>query len=403
VAGSLDRTTHGRCHESGTAGNPRNRENEPLAQDHLCQIAGKKLPERGVIFADSSIFDVFTLPMQMGDPQTALAEPFTLVISQTIAKKYFGNNNPLGMTLHFQDGNQDYKVTGVIEDSSPLSHFQYDMIASLVSTRSSRDTSWGSHTYFTYLLLHPGKDPADLEDKFPEFVKRHWGAYQEADTGMSLDELMKDENYQYGHFLEPLLVIHLNPEVTDTLSIKGSPSSIYVFASIALIILLVACINFMNLSTARFAHRFKEVGVRKVLGSNRKQLIVQFLGESSLLAFLALGLSLLLLPLVLPAFSKLAQRELSLSILLEPTSLMLLLGIALLVGVLSGSYPAIFLSAFQPNWTPKGWTFRSGPQPFVSSTGPGCFPVRGDLCHIIRYAGDLISAKISSPQGPWIR
>jgi len=318
----------------------------------------KSFLERGVIFADSSIFDVFTLPMQMGDPQTALAEPFTLVISQTIAKKYFGNNNPLGMTLHFQDGNQDYKVTGVIEDSSPLSHFQYDMIASLVSTRSSRDTSWGSHTYFTYLLLHPGKDPADLEDKFPEFVKRHWGAYQEADTGMSLDELMKDENYQYGHFLEPLLVIHLNPEVTDTLSIKGSPSSIYVFASIALIILLVACINFMNLSTARFAHRFKEVGVRKVLGSNRKQLIVQFLGESSLLAFLALGLSLLLLPLVLPAFSKLAQRELSLSILLEPTSLMLLLGIALLVGVLSGSYPAIFLSAFQPNWTLRGG--RSG-------------------------------------------
>jgi putative ABC transport system permease protein len=320
----------------------------------LVEFQEKSFLERGVIYADGSIFKIFTLPLILGDAETALTAPFSVVISQTTALKYFGGSNPLGKVLHFKDRKQEFKVTGVVPDCSSLSHFRYDMIASLVSERVSRDPSWGSHTFFTYLLLHQGKNPVDLEQKFPDFVRRHWGAYQEADTGLSWEELQKDENYIYGFFLEPLLDIHLNPHVGDNLSVKGSPASIVIFSSIALIILLVACINFMNLSTARFAHRYKEVGVRKVLGSGRKQLIAQFLGESGLLALLALGCALVFLPLVLPAFSKLAQRDLSLSVLMEPTSWMVLIGIALLVGVLAGSYPAIFLSGFQPGWSLRG-------------------------------------------------
>lgn len=320
----------------------------------LVTFQEKSFLERGVIYADGSIFKVFTLPLILGDAETALNDPYAVVISQTAASKYFGDSNPLGRVLRFEDRSREFKVTGVVKDCPSLSHFQYDMIASLVSEKVSRDPSWGSHTFFTYLLLHRGKDPADLEKKFPDFVRRHWGAYQEADTGMSWEDLQKDEDYHYGFFLEPLLAIHLNPHVGDNLSIKGSRASILIFSSIALIILLVACINFMNLSTARFAHRYKEVGVRKVLGSGRKQLILQFLGESGLLALLALACALMLLPLVLPAFGKLAQRELSLSVFTEPTSWMALLGITLMVGVFAGSYPAIFLSGFQPGWSLRG-------------------------------------------------
>ena len=320
----------------------------------LVKFQEKSFLESGIIYADGSIFDVFTLPFLLGHSETALTEPNTVVISQTTAQKYFGSSNPVGKTLNFQERNQEYKITGVIEDCPSTSHFQYDLIASLVSKKSSQDTGWGGHSYFTYLLLQPGNAQADLENKFPDFVRRHWRPYLESDTGMSWEELQKEELAHYGFFLEPLLDIHLNPRVTDNLSVKGSPSSIYIFTSIALIILLVACINFMNLSTARFTHRFKEVGVRKVLGSNRKQLIAQFLGESSLLVLLALGFSLLLIPLVLPLFGKLAQRELNLSLLLEPTSWLLLLGIVVLVGIISGSYPAVFLSSFHPGRTLKG-------------------------------------------------
>ncbi len=238
----------------------------------------------------------------------------------------------------------------MVEDCPATSHLQYDMIASLSSLRSSRETSWRGHTYFTYLLLKENISASQLEAKFPDFVRRHWGAQVEAETGMSLEELTKLAEYQYGYFLEPLTDIHLNPqaEIRDQLSIKGSRSMLLIFTTIASVLLLIACINFMNLSTARFSHRSKEVGIRKVLGSDRKQLVIQFLGESGLLSLLALGLAFLLILTVLPAFAQLAQRNLTASALLTPWSGLLCLGITLAVGLVAGMYPALFLSAIQP-------------------------------------------------------
>lgn len=319
-------------------------------RNYLIRSGEKAFLEKGLIYADGSIFRVFTLPVILGDPETALSEPFTVVLSQTTARKYFGSSNPLGQILLFEDGGANYQVTAVVADCPSTSHFQYDMIASLNSRASSRDNSWGGHTYFTYLLLKEGMDPARLEAKFPDFVRRHWGAQIEAETGMRFEELIQQDQYRYGYFLEPLQDIHLNPSeaVTDQLSIKGNRSTLIMFSTIAAIILLIACINFMNLSTARFSHRCKEVGVRKVLGSNRRQLVSQFLGESGLLGFLALGIALAFTSVILPAFGQLTQRRLSLAVFWEPSTWLFLIGLTALVGIIAGSYPAVFLSSFPP-------------------------------------------------------
>ncbi len=319
-------------------------------RNYLIRTGEEAFLEKGLIFADGSIFQVFTLPVILGDPETALTQPFSIVLAHRTAQKYFGNEDPLGRTLRFEDRRQDYIITAVVEDCPPTSHFQYDMIASLNSMANSRETSWGGHTYFTYFLLKEGMDAAQLETKFPDFVRRHWGAQIEAETGMRYEELIQQDQYRYGYFLEPLKDLHLNPSgsVTDQLSIKGNRSTLIMFSTIAAIILLIACINFMNLSTARFAHRCKEVGVRKVLGSNRRQLVSQFLGESGLLGFLALGIALVFTSLVLPSFAQLTQRSLSLAVFQEPSTWVFLLALTALVGVIAGSYPAVFLSSFPP-------------------------------------------------------
>ncbi len=319
-------------------------------RDYLIDADDKAFLERGVIYADGSIFKVFTINFLRGDPATALSEPYSVVLTQSIARKYFGRIDPVGKTLHFQDLRRDLKITGVVEDCPSTSHFHHEMIVSLNSSVTSRDTGWGGHTYYTYILLKRNIPAAQLEAKFPAFVRRYWGAQVEAETGVRFDELIKQDQYRYGYFLEPLTEIHLNPNrvVMDQLSVRGSRSTLMIFAAIALIILIIACINFMNLSTARFTHRCREVGVRKVLGSSRRQLVFQFMGETVLLAMMALGLALALVLMVLPAFARLAVRDLPPSLLLNPSAWLIMAGIALCVGLLAGSYPAFFLSALSP-------------------------------------------------------
>ena len=324
------------------------------ANNYLVEHKEKSYLEKGIIYADASIFDVFTIPFTLGNPKKALTDPYTVVITRSIAQKYFGNENPLGKSLNFNNWKNDYKITGVVENCPRNSHFQFDMIISLVSTRSSRSDRWMQHTYFTYVVLQDGCAPSQLEAKFPDFIKRHYGPQFFADTGRSYDEHFQDENNYYGYWLQPLRDIHLSADIVDNLETKGDITYIYIFSSIALFILLIACINFMNLSTARFANRSKEVGMRKVLGSSKKQLVFQFLGESVLLSIIALVLALIVILIVLPAFSNLASRQLRLDLLSNFYILPLLIGFALFVGILAGSYPAFFLSSFQPVRTIKG-------------------------------------------------
>jgi putative ABC transport system permease protein len=320
----------------------------------LVRYEDKLFLEKGVIFADASIFDVFTIPFILGDPKSALVDPRTIVITKNIAHKYFGNMNPLGKSLRFEDQGRDFKITGVIENCPATSHFQYGMIASIVSSITAFDTGWGGHTYFTYIVLKDRHARPQLDAKLPDFVRRHWGAHYYAQTGQTYDEYIKDGKNYYGFSLEPLKDIHLNASVWDYLSIKGNKTYVYVFSMISLFILLIACINFMNLSTVRFAHRSKEVGIRKVLGSSQKQLVWQFLGESTLLSLFALVFAILLFKIVLPTFRNLASRQFELDFFHPVYTLPLLVGFALLVGILAGCYPAFFLSSFQPVHTVKG-------------------------------------------------
>lgn len=332
----------------------------PWPRNYLIRFGDRQFLEKGLIFADGELFDIFTIEFLLGDPATALADPNTVVLTRTAALRYFGMENPLGHRLRFEEIDRDFLVTGLIGDCPAASHFRYTMIASLCTSATSRSTNWGSHTYFTYVTLREGSPAGRLEEKFPDFVRKHWGAQNTEETGISLDEyFQRDENY-YTHTLEPLTAIHLNSEVTDQQSVKGNPVLLAVMSVVAFLILALAGINFMNLSTARFTLRAREVGIRKVLGSSRQQLIRQFLGESVLLSLTALCLAALIVALVLPAFSGLAEREISLGLFRILEIVPLLFGFAVAVGLLAGGYPALFLSSLRPVQTVKGAALRPG-------------------------------------------
>ncbi len=313
---------------------------------------GQNFKEERIIFADNAIFGIFTLPFLAGNPQAALAEPNTVVINQTTAKKYFGGNSALGQALIF-DNQAAYKITGVIGDMPENSHFHFDLIAALSTLEESRNKEWGSNNFATYILLKEGADAASLQTKFPEMIKKYLGPQVEKMLGVSFDELIKQGN-QALYYLQPLRDIHLHSDLAVEFEPNGNIRYVYIFSALAFFILLIACINFMNLATARAANRAKEVGIRKVVGSDRRQLISQFLSESFFMSLLALILALGLVELLLPQFNRLAEKHLQTFYFGNLQMLAALLGFALLVGALAGSYPAFLLSAFKPVSVLKG-------------------------------------------------
>lgn len=299
------------------------------------------------IYCDPAIFDVFTLPMIAGDPKTALKEPNDIVISEKAAKKYFNSTDVIGKTLTTvgNDGNSIYKITGVIKNIPEQSHFKADFLFGLDANQSK---GWNGFRLNTYILLKPGADPKGLEAKFDGLLRRH------IDT--------KDFNYTkfaaHGNFirlsLTPLKDIHLTSNRQRELSPNGNIQYIYIFSAIAIFILVLACINFMNLSTARSANRAREVGVRKVLGSSRKHLVAQFLTESLIVTLVAAVIAVLIALLLLPFFNQVSGKELSIGLQTFTRLLPALLVIIVVVGILAGAYPAFFLSAFQPVHVLKG-------------------------------------------------
>ncbi|GAB2790224.1 ABC transporter permease [Rhabdobacter roseus] len=313
----------------------------------------KVFKEYGVAFVDSNFLQVFTFPLVKGNPNTALLRPNTLVISEKMAQKYFGNEDPIGKALKTNNYEEVLEVTGVMADMPTHSHFHFDFLISMAGLAEAQVNSWMQSEFFTYLLLPDGYDYRQLQAKLPQVVEKYMGPEIRQAFGMNYAEFRKQGN-ELGLQLQPLTDIHLYADFDYDLGPSGDVRYVYMFGAIALFMLLIACINFMNLSTAGASKRAREVGIRKVMGSVKSTLVSQFLLESLLLTAVALVLAVALVWLALPFFNDLADKNLTLNFTKVPWLLPGLLLLGLAVGIMAGSYPAFFLSSFKPITVLKG-------------------------------------------------
>ena len=312
--------------------------------NHVVHRDNQSFNER-VIYADSTFFQVFPYPLLEGDSRNALAAPNSVVLTRSVADKYFGDQVALGQ--HLKIGDDEMQVTGVMEDLPPNTHFQYDFFRAMSGLTLEWDDNWGSTTYYNYFLLRKGADPQEATRKATDILDEHLAKVIQEYLGTSWDEFLAAGNYAYARFF-PVKDIHLRSHLEGELSPNSDIKYIAIFSIIGLFILSLACINFMNLSSARSSVRAKEVGVRKSLGARRSELATQFLFESILMSLLAMALTFLIAPLLLAPFNELSGKQLPLSAFWQPG---LLAGAALftaLIGLAAGSYPAFLLSKFHP-------------------------------------------------------
>ncbi|MCQ6960893.1 ABC transporter permease [Mucilaginibacter aquariorum] len=303
------------------------------------------IEEKTVFYCDPTIFSILSLPLMEGDTKTALAEPNSIVISKSAALKYFSTTNAVGKTISMVTDSTAYKVTGVMEDMPRQSHFKADFFLALAP---NHDNSWAHFSFNTYILLKAGSDHKLLEGKFDALARRNMNT-----EAFNYDKFVAKGNYIKLN-LTPLKDIHLQSNRQRELGVNGDIQYIYIFLAIAIFILILACINFMNLSTARSANRAREVGVRKILGSPRKYLIAQFLSESVLVTIIATVIAVLAAWALLPLFNQMSGKNLVITTQTFMWLLPSLLIIVAVVGILAGGYPAFFLSAFQPIDVLKG-------------------------------------------------
>lgn len=296
-------------------------------------------------YVDSNFFRVFTLPLRKGNINSVLLQPNSVVITEEIAKKYFGDEEPIGKILKFNNEGALYTVTGIMEKIPSNAHFHFDVLGSMRSLQESREQSWLVSDYFTYVLLTKGSDYKKLETKLPAMVEKYMGPQIAQSMGLSLNQFHSRGN-ELGFSLQRLTDIHLRSNGNYEIEPRGNEQYLYIFGAVALFMLIIACINFINLSTAGASKRSKEVGIRKVMGSLRTDLIKQFILESVLLTFLALIVSLLLVQISLPLFNELSGKNLVLRFTKNTSTIFLIL--TALVGLLAGIYPAFFLSSFNP-------------------------------------------------------
>jgi putative ABC transport system permease protein len=311
------------------------------------------IKENDVVWTDSTFFKVFSVQVLSGNASTALTEPNSVAISKKMAEKYFPDGNVLGQSL-ILDNRLHVNVTAVFEDMPIAAHFHYDILIALAGLEEAQQTNFLSNNFNTYLLLKPDADAKALEKKFPSFLEKYVSPQAASVLGgdFTMEKFRAGGNI-WEYTLMPLTDIHLHSDLTAELGPNGDITYVYLFSAVALFILSIACINFMNLSTARSANRAKEVGVRKVMGSLRSHLVRQFLLESILLSIGSFIFAIALAWIFLPVFNSLSQKDLSLP-LTEPMFYVSLGAASVFIGVLAGLYPSFFLSAFKPVNVLKG-------------------------------------------------
>ena len=296
----------------------------------------REFNESRLFLVDSTLFDVFDYEMIIGNKETALDNPNSILLTETLARKYFEDENPLGKTLIFQ-GDKLLIVNGVIKDSPLNAHFQFDGFISFSTVKSILPASWLTRFYWnpcwTYLVLYDENDRSELEEQFPNFVTKYFPEKKSQFVTL---------------LLQPLLDIHLTSKLDYEIQANGNKSNIYVFSTIAIFVLLIAAINFINLSTARATKRAKEVGIRKTLGSKKSQLVYQFIWESIIYTIVAGVIALGFVAIALPYFNAFAEKSINIVEVINGYQILSIIGLVLLVGLISGIYPAFVLSSYQP-------------------------------------------------------
>ena len=318
----------------------------------VMQYKNKVFNETKWCFTDANFFKIFSALFIYGDPNTALVQPYTIVLTETTAQRYFGNENPIGQTLS-RKFNNDYTVTGVIKDFPDNSHLKPDILASINSQPVDKNMNWINNILHTYVLVKDGAAKQDVDVKLEGVVKTHVGPYMKKNRGVSLEEFEVQGN-QYKYYTQPLTEIHLDNEVWWGPEPSGNSSYLIIFSIIAVFILVIACINYMTMSTARSVNRAKEVGLKKSLGSNQKGLVLQFLSESVFVTLIALSLALTLIKVLLPAFNNLVDKQLVFNYTDNFSTIPLMLVFGIGIGIIAGSYPAFFLASFNPLKVIKG-------------------------------------------------
>ncbi|HVY74532.1 MAG TPA: ABC transporter permease [Puia sp.] len=316
--------------------------------DILVKKGNQQVPDHNCGYVDSTFFKVFTIPLISGNPTTALSEPNSIVIDETTAKKYFNTLDVMGKTL-FVDNSTNCKITGVMREIPRQSHFHFHFLR----PRGKGDNSWLSNNSRSYILVKTGVSQVEMQGIVNKTVDKYIGRELEAQIHSSLADLQRSGSHFIYHLM-PLKDIHLYSNKSYEIEANGNGVYVYIFSVIAAFILLIACVNFMNLSTARSANRAKEVGIRKVVGSLRIQLIAQFLTESMLISFFSLVLAVVLAVALLPLFNQLSGKVMSVATLFSTWLFPVMIALVFITGIVAGSYPAFYLSAFQPQQVLKG-------------------------------------------------
>lgn len=322
-----------------------------FGQAAVFQYEDQTYEEDKVLFVEPNFFDIFSIPLIQGDPKTVFSNQNSILMTSDTALKYFGDEDPVGKSLMTPQG--EVLVAGVVENVPKNSHLEFNFLIPMAITGIQNQPNYVSFSVYTYVKLSKSASPGEIETKMPALVEQYAAGQIQARTGVSFQDYTAAGN-GYNYFMQPIGDIHLHSNLTNEIKPNGNITYVYVQIAIAFFLIIIACINFMNLATAQSTTRAREVGIRKIVGSTRGSLIRQFLFESLVMSLISLVLAVVLIQLILPMFNQLTRKQLDLQHLLDPFNIFLFLAIGIVVGIFAGSYPAFVLSASQPITVLKG-------------------------------------------------